>query len=200
MGVAMMRPPLFASDYRASAARATRELKVKTLLRALVGRLHDALTTGDSALSVAFSGGTAPHILIRDASAEVVGRVTIDDESDLYVFCEFEDGATDVVIATASEDRLLEELVLHLRDGQPASQPVDAAIGMLVGQTIEDVERKLILQTLRHCKGDPTHTAFMLGMPLVTLCKKLSAYLAESASELPQVAAVTGLATGAYRL
>ncbi|MGZ9723899.1 helix-turn-helix domain-containing protein [Rhizobium miluonense] len=195
-----MRQPLFASDYRASAAQATRELKVKTLLRALVRRLHDALSTGDNALSAAFSGGEAPQILIRDASAELVGRITIDAESDLYVFCELGDGATDIVIATASEDRLLEELVLHLREGHPVGQAVDAAIDMLVGQTIEDVERKLILQTLRHCKGDPTHTAFMLGMPLATLCNKLSAYFAESASELPQAGVVAGFAMGAYRL
>lgn len=195
-----MKQPLFAPNYQASAALATRDLKARTLLRALVGRLRDTLSLADSTLSVAFAGEVAPHILIRDQSAEVVGRVTIDAESGLYVFCEFGDCATDIVIATASDNRLIEEIGLHLCGGYPGQRAVDAAVDILVGQTIGDVERKLILQTLHHCNGDPTHTAFMLGMPLVILCNKLAVYLAESASELPQTAADAGLGAEGYRL
>lgn len=196
----MTRQSLSGSDYQASATRATRDLKAKTLLRALVGRLRDTLSLADSTLSLAFAGGVAPHILIRDRSAQVMGRVTIDAESGLYVFCEFGDCATEIVIATASENRLIEEIALHLCVGYPGQRAVDAAVDILVGQTIEDVERKLILQTLHHCEGDPTHTAFMLGMPLVTLCNRLAVYFAEPASAQPQAAADAGLGARGYRL
>ena len=77
---------------------------------------------------------------------------------------------------------------------------VDTAVSSLVGQTMEDVERKLILQTLQHCGGDPTHTAFMLGMPLVTLCNKLAVYFSDSAGELPQPAADMGYGAKGSRL
>ena len=141
----MMRQSFSGSDYQASAARATRDLKAQTLLRAMVGRLRDTLSLAESALSVVFAGGSAPHILLRNRSAEVVGRVTIDAESGLYVFCEFDDRATDIVIATASENRLIEEIALHLYGGYPGQRAVDAAVDILVGQTIEDVDRKSVV-------------------------------------------------------
>lgn len=165
-----------------------------------MGELRDTLSLADNALSMAFVDGVAPHILIRDRSAEIVGRVTIDAESGLYVFCQFGDCATDIVIASANENRLIEEIALHLCGGYTGQRTVDAAVDILVGQTIGDVERKLILQTLHHCNGDPTYTAFMLGMPLVILCNKLAVYFAQSAGELSQTAADAGLGAEGYRL
>lgn len=195
-----MKQPLFESNYQASVVQAARDLKAKTLLRALVVRLRDRLSSTDGVLSAAFVGGTAPHILIRDEAAEAAGRVTIDAESGLYVFCEFGESAADIVIATASEDRLIEEIVLHLCGAYPVRRTIDAAVGILVGQTIEEVERRLILQTLQHCEGDPTHTAFMLDMPLVALCNKLAVYFADPASERPQAATEAEHAARGYRL
>ena len=187
----MMQRLAFTSAYQISAARAASELKTKTLLRALVSRLRIVFSGSGGELSATFVGGAGPHVLICDQAAEAVARVTIDAETGLYVLCELGGHADDVVIVTASENRLLEEIALHLGDGQSLHEPVDAAVKTLVGQTMEDVERKLILQTLQHCGGDPTHTAFMLGMPLVTLCNKLAVYFADPAGELPQSAADT---------
>ncbi|GAC1041141.1 hypothetical protein thsrh120_11450 [Rhizobium sp. No.120] len=181
----------FTSAYQISAARAARELKTKTLLRALVSRLRIVFSGRGGELSATFVGGASPHVLICDQAAEAVARVTIDSETGLYVLCELGGHADDVVIVTARENRLLEEIALHLGDGQSLYEPVDAAVKTLVGQTMEDVERKLILQTLRHCGGDPTHTAFMLGMPLVTLCNKLALYFADPAGEPPEATADT---------
>ncbi|MFS8048338.1 helix-turn-helix domain-containing protein [Rhizobium sp. BR 314] len=189
----MMRQPLFPSIYQDSAARAACELKANTLLRALGGRLRSELLADDGVHSVVFVDGSAPHILVRENEVGILGRVTIDAESGLYVFCELGNDATDIVITTASEDRLLEEIVFRVRDGYPPGQTVDEVVGALVGHTMQDVERKLILQTLHHCKGDPTHTAFILDMPLVTLCNKLAAYLAETAGELSHWRQTQGL-------
>ncbi|MGV1761553.1 helix-turn-helix domain-containing protein [Rhizobium sp. A22-96] len=196
----MMRKSLPDSDYQVSVVRETPNLKARALLTGLTGRLRGRLHSVDRTLSVIFGGDASPHVLIRHQSAEIAGRVTIDAESGLYVFCEFGDCHTDIVIATASEERLIEEIALHLCGDYPGQRTVDAAVDILVGQTIEDVERKLILQTLHHCEGDPTHTAFMLGMPLVALCNRLAVYFADPASEQPQAAADAGLEARGYRL
>jgi len=46
----------------------------------------------------------------------------------------------------------------------------------LVGQTIADVERDLILETLKHCLGNRTHAANILGISIRTLRNKLNEY------------------------
>lgn len=46
----------------------------------------------------------------------------------------------------------------------------------LVGRTVADVERHLILDTLRHCLGNRTHAANILGISIRTLRNKLNEY------------------------
>jgi DNA-binding NtrC family response regulator len=46
----------------------------------------------------------------------------------------------------------------------------------LVGRTVADVERDLILDTLNHCLGNRTHAANILGISIRTLRNKLKAY------------------------
>src|SRR5262245_30073239 len=49
----------------------------------------------------------------------------------------------------------------------------------LVGRTVADVERDLILETLRHCLGNRTHAANILGISIRTLRNKLNEYAAD---------------------
>src|SRR5215470_947380 len=49
----------------------------------------------------------------------------------------------------------------------------------LVGRTVAEVERDLILETLRHCLGNRTHAANILGISIRTLRNKLNEYAAE---------------------
>lgn len=60
----------------------------------------------------------------------------------------------------------------------PASAGPAAATGRndLVGRTVEDVERELILDTLSHCLGNRTQAAQVLGISIRTLRNKLKAY------------------------
>ncbi|HEX6979949.1 MAG TPA: sigma-54 dependent transcriptional regulator [Alphaproteobacteria bacterium] len=64
----------------------------------------------------------------------------------------------------------------------PASGGVEAAAAAaagrstLVGRTIADVERDLILDTLNHCLGNRTHAANILGISIRTLRNKLKLY------------------------
>jgi DNA-binding NtrC family response regulator len=49
----------------------------------------------------------------------------------------------------------------------------------LVGRTVADVERDLIIDTLHHCLGNRTHAATILGISIRTLRNKLKQYTEE---------------------
>jgi DNA-binding NtrC family response regulator len=51
----------------------------------------------------------------------------------------------------------------------------------LVGRTVAEVERDLILETLKHCFGNRTHAANILGISIRTLRNKLNEYAADGA-------------------
>tara|TARA_R110002012_G_scaffold133389_5_gene286602 strand:+ start:334 stop:1806 length:1473 start_codon:yes stop_codon:yes gene_type:complete len=69
----------------------------------------------------------------------------------------------------------------------PSSGPASApeATGDLVGRTVADVERQLIINTLSHCLGNRTHAANILGISIRTLRNKLKAYSEEGVSVPP---------------
>jgi DNA-binding NtrC family response regulator len=46
----------------------------------------------------------------------------------------------------------------------------------MVGRTVADVERDLIIDTLQHCLGNRTHAANILGISIRTLRNKLKLY------------------------
>src|SRR6202035_3753826 len=46
----------------------------------------------------------------------------------------------------------------------------------LRGRTVADVERDLILETVKHCLGNRTHAANILGISIRTLRNKLNEY------------------------
>jgi DNA-binding NtrC family response regulator len=52
----------------------------------------------------------------------------------------------------------------------------DAGTRGLVGRTVAEVERDLIIDTLQHCFGNRTHAANILGISIRTLRNKLRAY------------------------
>ena len=57
--------------------------------------------------------------------------------------------------------------------GEP--QPLDA-VRSLVGLPLDEVERRLILATLDHCKANKSKAARLLQIGLKTLYRKLEAY------------------------
>ncbi|MBK6897063.1 MAG: sigma-54-dependent Fis family transcriptional regulator [Alphaproteobacteria bacterium] len=52
----------------------------------------------------------------------------------------------------------------------------EGAVENLIGRTIADVERDMILNTLDHCLGNRTHAAKVLGISIRTLRNKLNQY------------------------
>ena len=55
----------------------------------------------------------------------------------------------------------------------------DPAPGSMVGKTVSEVERGLIIDTLQHCLGNRTHAANILGISIRTLRNKLKQYQEE---------------------
>jgi DNA-binding NtrC family response regulator len=58
-------------------------------------------------------------------------------------------------------------------------------IRLLIGSTVEEVERALVVQTLARCDGNRTHAARVLGLSVRTLRNKIRVYTAEGI-EVPQ--------------
>jgi DNA-binding NtrC family response regulator len=81
----------------------------------------------------------------------------------------------------APDGSRLDEMIT-LGEHGPATMAAVAAETVtrnLVGQTVAEVERDLILQTLGHCLGNRTHAANILGISIRTLRNKLRQYSAE---------------------
>ena len=57
-----------------------------------------------------------------------------------------------------------------------AAETAEAVTKTLVGQTVAEVERDLIIDTLQHCLGNRTHAANILGISIRTLRNKLNQY------------------------
>ncbi len=62
-----------------------------------------------------------------------------------------------------------------------AAQTAEEVNRAMVGRTVAEVERELILDTLDHCLGNRTHAANILGISIRTLRNKLNQYASEGA-------------------
>ena len=90
-------------------------------------------------------------------------------------------------VLLASGDEIGPEAILLTESGygspSPASAAASAASGAadgdaasMVGKTVSEVERELIISTLSHCLGNRTHAANILGISIRTLRNKLKQY------------------------
>lgn len=65
-----------------------------------------------------------------------------------------------------------------------AAQVAETISRSMVGRTVADVERDLILETLDHVLGNRTHAANILGISIRTLRNKLNQY-ADAGTNVP---------------
>jgi DNA-binding NtrC family response regulator len=70
-------------------------------------------------------------------------------------------------------------MLTPLKAQDDASGAVSAGSQGMVGRTVADVERDLIIGTLQHCLGNRTHAANILGISIRTLRNKLQLYRQE---------------------
>ena len=68
------------------------------------------------------------------------------------------------------------------------SLALNEIVPMLIGSTVGEIERELVLQTLARCDGNRTHAARMLGLSVRTLRNKIRQYSAEG-SDVPRTRA-----------
>ncbi|MGE3333877.1 MAG: sigma-54 interaction domain-containing protein [Rhodospirillaceae bacterium] len=80
------------------------------------------------------------------------------------------------VLLAAGDEIDVESIMLMGAEGGVGAAP---GTGGLVGRTVADVERDLIIDTLKHTLGNRTHAAKILGISIRTLRNKLNAYVQE---------------------
>jgi len=77
------------------------------------------------------------------------------------------------------------------REGRAIIFTPSEAISLLIGSTVGEVERALVVQTLACCDGNRTRAARMLGLSVRTLRNKIRLYSAEGI-EVPAHTEVPG--------
>ena len=88
-----------------------------------------------------------------------------------------------VLLATGSEIGP-EFIELAPQPGALSPAPGGGPVGALVGRTMDEVERELIIETLGHTLGNRTHAAVILGISIRALRNKLRDY-AQSGVAVP---------------
>ena len=80
-----------------------------------------------------------------------------------------------------SQESLVQSLVPAPEFPPPDSQPLAPSqiIPMLIGSTVEAIERELVLQTLARCDGNRTRAARVLGVSVRTLRNKIRQYTSD---------------------
>jgi two-component system response regulator FlrC len=95
---------------------------------------------------------------------------------------ELENAIHRAVILATGPDIGPETIMVSGALGAPAAgslSDADMETAALVGRTVADVERDLIIDTLHHCLGNRTHAANILGISIRTLRNKLRLYSQE---------------------
>jgi two-component system, response regulator FlrC len=83
------------------------------------------------------------------------------------------------ILLSAGSELGPDSVMLSTGKGGEARSDGMSARGALVGRTVADVERDLIIETLQHCLGNRTHAATILGISIRTLRNKLQQYRQE---------------------
>lgn len=82
-----------------------------------------------------------------------------------------------VLLARSGEIRSADLLLADGTSLADAPAPQAGALEGLVGHTVEEVERALILQTLGHCHGNRTSASTILGISVRTMRNKLRTFI-----------------------
>lgn len=69
---------------------------------------------------------------------------------------------------------------VHVAGSEPGAQSLSPSeiVPLLIGATVDEVERELVLQTLARCDGNRTRASRVLGLSVRTLRNKIRIYAA----------------------
>jgi DNA-binding NtrC family response regulator len=68
------------------------------------------------------------------------------------------------------------ESTLHVPEVPASSLTPNEIVPLLIGATVGEVERELVLQTLARCDGNRTRAARVLGLSVRTMRNKIRLY------------------------
>jgi DNA-binding NtrC family response regulator len=68
------------------------------------------------------------------------------------------------------------ESTIHLPEVPVSSLTPNEIVPLLIGATVGEVERELVLQTLARCNGNRTRAARVLGLSVRTMRNKIRLY------------------------
>ena len=71
------------------------------------------------------------------------------------------------------------ESTIHVPEVPASSLTPNEIVPFLIGATVGEVERELVLQTLARCDGNRTRAARVLGVSVRTLRNKIRLYTAD---------------------
>jgi DNA-binding NtrC family response regulator len=163
----------------AAVADDTRELIYRDEAMARVVKLALQVAPSDASVLITGESGTGKEVLARYVHA----RSNRAKKPFICVNCA-------AIPETLLESELFGESILapdgaRLDQQRSTSSVAHAALAAeqvsraLVGRTVAEVERDLILETLKHCLGNRTHAANVLGISIRTLRNKLNEYAAD---------------------
>jgi DNA-binding NtrC family response regulator len=78
-----------------------------------------------------------------------------------------------------SYEQSIVQPMIPASDHPPLAPRTDEIIPLLIGTTVDRVERELVLHTLVRCNGNRTRAARMLGLSIRTLRNRIRLYTAE---------------------
>jgi DNA-binding NtrC family response regulator len=194
---ALLTPP----THKPEGGMGMRLLTVGTLDGPLTAATRIAMDKGASAIHAdridaamtMLRSGSAADLLMVDIAINIrdfVLRLEADRIHLPIVACGTQDdagAATAAIHAGAKEyiplppdPEIIAAILMAVADDTHERVCRDVAVAnLIVGHTVADVERALILGTLKHCLGNRTHTANILGISVRTLRNKLAVYTAE---------------------
>jgi DNA-binding NtrC family response regulator len=68
------------------------------------------------------------------------------------------------------------ESTIHMPEVPASSLTPNEIVPLLIGATVGEVERELVLQTLARCNGNRTRAARVLGLSVRTMRNKIRLY------------------------
>jgi DNA-binding NtrC family response regulator len=79
------------------------------------------------------------------------------------------------------------ETAIHAPETPASSLAPNEVVPLLIGSTVGEVERELVLQTLARCDGNRTRASRVLGVSVRTLRNKIRVYSADGIDVPPHL-------------
>jgi DNA-binding NtrC family response regulator len=119
-------------------------------------------------------------VFVLDVSASTIRTRALNRED--LMACE----SVQESVAVSFQEFVVESAI-HAPDIPAASLAPNEVVPLLIGSTVGEVERELVLQTLARCDGNRTRASRVLGVSVRTLRNKIRLYSADGIDVPPHL-------------